>query len=128
MKMILILLVMIATVSCDRTSCARNVACTEEFRSIGVNIRAIDGAPVALDMYTVVDGEDELALDANVDMERGWHVIFTDAFQSQYENREVTLTLTGYIDGTVVVNQDFVVGADCCHVFLVSGPEEIFLN
>ena len=108
--------------------CPLDIACTEEFRSIGVTILDSAGTPVTLDRYSVFESGNELAIDFNLGLGEGWHTIFSDTYQMTYQNQEVTITLEGYLGGEMVVNQDYVVGADCCHVFLVSGPEEIRLT
>ena len=127
---LLFLILLINFLACNRMPeiqpCPTDIACTEEFRTIGVTITQ-DNQPLNLDRYTVTTEGEALELDNNLGMGSGWHTLFTDAFQKTYQNREITLSLKGYLGTEMVVNQDYVVGADCCHIYLVSGPEEISL-
>lgn len=133
-KLIAVLLLLLSYMACNRmpdtlqpAPCPDDLACTEEYRSIVVTILSEDGLPIALDRFTVTEGDLELSLETNIGTDRGWHTIFSDAFQKTYQNREVTLKLKGYLGDKMVVNQDYVVGADCCHIYNVSGPAEIRL-
>ena len=42
--------------------------------------------------------------------------------------QDCTITFKGYISNEEVINEEFVVGADCCHVSLISGNTEIILD
>jgi len=123
MRILILALLSLWMLSCD-SSCV-GVACTEEFRSIVVTIQNTAGQPITLDLYTVEERGQMLWRDTG--QEDGQYTLLTDALQESFENREATVTLFGFIDNEEVVSQDYVIGADCCHIFLVSGPLEIII-
>ena len=51
-----------------------------------------------------------------------------DEAQQEYQNKEVQLQLIGYIDGQEVINEYYLVGADCCHVYPISGNYNIIIE
>lgn len=118
----------------EREECAM-VACTEIYVTLTVSVKNDSGDNVALDSFEVVDTKTGENLTVNYNdseyqyyKEQGLYPIFSDKYQKQYQNSETTISFKGYISNKVVVDQDFVVGADCCHVNLISGPTEIFLD
>ncbi len=113
--------------ACGESDCFE--ACTEEFRSISVKIKTADGEPVTEIDYQVLLTQTGRAFTVpfNDDHSSGCYEIFSDAFRSAYENKELSITFRGELNGAEVVNEEYVVGADCCHVYLVSGLEEITL-
>ena len=60
--------------------------------------------------------------------DQGIYPLISDAHRIQYQNKTTTLTFKGYINDELVVNQEFKVGADCCHVSLITGNREIVLD
>ncbi|WP_405411899.1 hypothetical protein [Maribacter sp. Asnod1-A12] len=111
------------------------VICTLNFVTITVSIKDLSGEAVVLNNYEVIDNEtgENLAADFNdVEYEnfkeQGFYPIFNDANRSQYQNSTATLTFKGTIDNEEVITEDYIVGADCCHVSLISGNTEIILE
>ena len=109
--------------------------CTEEFRTLTIEIKDSQGNPVALDAFRVINTMDgrELSLEiAQTEFqylrEQGTYPIFSDLFSREYKQREIPINFKGYINETEVVNSNYQVGADCCHVYYISGPLKLQLN
>jgi len=103
--------------------------CTEEFRSITVEITDTQRNPVILDSTNITDITNDRHLDLNSEVfEDGFYTIFNDNFISEYKNKELSLLFRGFQDEELIVEETYKVGADCCHVYYISGPLEIVLE
>ena len=118
----------------EQQDCSEAI-CTLNFVTITVSVKDASGEPVSLDSYEIIDNEtgENLATDFNGDeyqylKEQGFYPILSDANRIQSQNTTATLTFKGFRTNEEVINEDYEVGADCCHVNLVSGNTEIVLE
>ncbi|MBC2838080.1 hypothetical protein [Robiginitalea sp. SC105] len=111
------------------------VACTLEFRTIGVSVSDPSGVAIPLDVYEVR----EVSGGANVTPEytptelEGYresnsYPILTDSRLGELRNKRVSLEFRGFANGTLVASRIFLAGADCCHVALFQGDPEIVIE
>jgi len=128
---ILLLLFFAGCENNDANDCT-NQACTEEFRTITVTIKDPENNPVVLDSFKVTNLEngDDLTRELNntefeAMREKGSYPLFGDEYARDFSNMEVEINFKGYIDDQEIINSDYKVGADCCHVILISGDPEI---
>ncbi len=119
----------------DKEDCSTLTVCTNEFRSIVVSVKNSSGESVRLDRYKVIlgRGNKDIAPElTNFDGENfganGAYVIFNDSYRLEFQNSTTNLKFIGIIDSQEIITTEFVVGADCCHVSLVSGDTYIVLN
>ncbi|SMG06462.1 hypothetical protein [Arenibacter troitsensis] len=139
MKLFAGIILVLLTLNCsdsdtDDTSNCTDVFCTEEFRTITISVKDKDGAAVALDHYKVVvlsDGED-ITLNASSSeyewmTKNGSYPLFSDKYVTKYRNKEIEINFQGFIDDELLVDSDYTVGADCCHVTLVEGETDIVI-
>lgn len=116
----------------EQQDCSEAI-CTHNFVTITVSVKDEAGDAVVLDSFEVIDtatGEN-LAKDISAEEyhnDQGIYPLISDAHRIQYQNKTTTLTFKGYINDELVVNQEFEVGADCCHVSLITGNREIVLD
>mgnify|MGYP005997399751 CR=1 FL=1 len=116
----------------EQQDCSEAI-CTHNFVTITVSVKDEAGDAVVLDSFEVIDtatGEN-LAKDISTEEyhnDQGIYPLISDAHRIQYQNKTTTLTFKGYINDELVVNQEFEVGADCCHVSLITGNREIVLD
>jgi hypothetical protein len=115
----------------DTSDCA-NKACTEVFKTIVVTIKDSENNPVVLDSFKVTNLENGGDLTRELDnvefetmSENGVYPLFGDEYAGDFSNSEVEINFKGYIDNQEIINSDYMVGADCCHVILISGDPEI---
>lgn len=118
----------------EQQDCSETI-CTLNFVTITVSVKDALGEAIALDSYVVIDNatREDLAADLNGEeyqylKEQGFYPIISDANRVQYQNSTPTLTFKGVIDNEEVINETYEVGADCCHVSLISGNTEIILE
>ncbi|WP_424003719.1 hypothetical protein [Maribacter sp. IgM3_T14_3] len=118
----------------EQQDCAETI-CTLNFVTITVSVKDASGEAIVLDTYMVIDNATvkDLAADLNGEeyqylKEQGFYPILSDANRIQYQNTTATLTFKGFIANEEVINEVYEVGADCCHVSLISGNTEIVLE
>ena len=110
----------------------KDAFCTEEFVSLSVYIFDKDNNPVPLDSYTVFSFENDKFITPvytqdQLDLMVAYnaYTIFSDLYVREYENQTTRIRFAGQINGKEVVASNFIVGADCCHVSLISGDTKI---
>lgn len=118
--------------SCSEKDKECNGICSEEYRTIVVEIKDSEGEPVVLDSFKVEDLSSGRDLTIQPDdpaymRERGLYPIFSDRYAQEYRQRQIQIKFTGYIEGEEVVSEVYRVGADCCHVYHVSGDLKLVL-
>ncbi|NJW52460.1 hypothetical protein [Salinimicrobium oceani] len=121
-------LLLFSVYSCDIRDKECDGICTEEYRTIVVKIVDTEGDPVALDDFQVfiagTNREITITPDAQtfaLMQQHGSYPLFSDKFVPEFAQQQLDLVFTGILDGQEIVSEAYKVGADCCHVFLVSG-------
>lgn len=125
-----ILITCLLLLSCTEKEEACIGLCTEEFRSIVVQIEYSAGEPVILDSFEVIDitnGRDITLQQDDFQRDRGIYSIFNDRYVADYRQQQIQIKFTGFIDGREVVSEIYKVGADCCHVFHILGDLELVI-
>ncbi|PPL02207.1 hypothetical protein [Parapedobacter indicus] len=128
-----------AALSCDKTESTRDcgsVACTEVFMSVGVKVTDTEGNPVALDRIQITRLPDNEDFTREYDDEtwdiftqQGSYPIADDSDGNRLPlHTDIKLNFRGYIGSREVVNADYVVAFDCCHISLVSGNTELVVE
>lgn len=110
----------------DEKDC--NGICSQEYRTITVNIINEEAEPVALDSFKVTALKDGRDLTLEVDessfqlmQKTGTYPIFSDRHFYDYSRQQLDINFTGFIEGEEVLSEDYRVGADCCHVYYIAG-------
>ena len=118
----------------EEDSCS-GIACTEIFVSLQVTITGPDGSPLALDEFKVTweeTGEDLTGDYSPEQLEEfrnaGSYPLADDTWMPEFQRRVLLLNFEGFVNGQAVVEEEYTVGFDCCHVFLVEGDLEIQLD
>ena len=57
--------------------------------------------------------------------QNGTYPLFGDEYQQSYANTEIQVNFKGIINNQIIIDKNFIVGADCCHVNLISGNTNI---
>ncbi len=136
MKKIVYFLFLLSCLSCTKnnTNCS-DTFCTEEFRTITVTIKNSNGTAVVLDSFevSIIDTKMDITREVNENefemmQQKGKYPLFGDEYSRDYENEEVRINFKGFLNNQEIVNTDFTVGADCCHVILVEGITEIIIR
>ena len=117
---ILVGLMMILT-QCDKETGCKDVICTEEFRTISLQLKYPEGQVVLLDSSKVfwVGKNRYLEQDPvtwNSAQVWGSYAIVDDGLRKELFNGREVMRFTGYLSGEIICERDVLVGADCCHV------------
>lgn len=123
------LLILFLVFSCgedaiDPEFCPPNLVCTEELRYLTFS-PIVNGEPLILDDYYVRNMDtgsiyEESTL--NDVLEQGQYLIVSDAMKDEIKRSGTVLRFVGAKDNQVVLEQDFLVGDDCCHIEPLEGP------
>ena len=57
--------------------------------------------------------------------QNGIYPLFGDENREEFENNELEIIFKGFVDNQEIVNSNYNVGADCCHVFLIDGNTDL---
>lgn len=120
----IVCLLLCATFNFTSTSCERLVGCTREFRTVAVEITGPN-----LDRYYTLNRAtgDTIRIDQNNVPLEGVYPVLDDTYQANLEGRTEDFRFEGWINDSLVVQADYVIAADQCHIDYVSGPLEIKL-
>lgn len=101
--------------------------CTEEFRTISLEVTNQEGDPLVLDeFYTFLDSRKKFEFELNDGhILTGIYPVITDAEIEELERKGTTLIFVGERNGKNLVEHQMVIGHDCCHVQLIEGENKI---
>ena len=107
-------------------SCAKEeeVICTMEWRYISIDVKG----GVLDNFYTIRKYTgDTIRYEKDNIIGSNSYIILSDNYQNKIKNKEDIFIFKGYITDSLVVNEQYVIKADECHINYVSGKKEINL-
>ena len=123
------LFLLIGLSSCEEDSqpleCATDLICTEQLVSFAFQPTNGQGEPLILDNYYTQNLDNGNSYDFNnpsFSNTPGFYIVISDSQMNEIEADGTRIRFIGEVNGEIVVQQDFVVGHDCCHITQVSGP------
>lgn len=132
---LLFCLIIILVAGCKEENQQQQLICTEQYETISVKIKDIQNIPVALENFKVTRLVDQTDMTVKVDpagytimQKQGTYPITSDFFERQLNKKNVEVVFTGMKDGKIVVNQQYSITSDGCHVKLISGEREIVIK
>ena len=118
---ILMVVSILILISCTKDE---EVICTMEYRYISIDVKG----GILDDFYTIrkytgdtIRNEKDNIIGSNS------YIILSDNYQNKIKNKEEIFIFKGYITDSLVVNEQFIIKADECHIDYVSGKKEINL-
>ena len=118
---ILMVVSILILISCTKDE---EVICTMEYRYISIDVKG----GILDDFYTIrkytgdtIRNEKDNIIGSNS------YIILSDNYQNKIKNKEEIFIFKGYITDSLVVNEQFIIKADECHINYVSGKKEINL-
>lgn len=114
-----LLLIITVTYSCIND----HINCTEEFRMIGI---IITGDSLS-DFYTIrVLNSETIPFNPGIGFPYdNWYPVLDDGFQNVIANSQEAFRFIGVISDSIVVDEDFIISADDCHISKVSGKDSV---
>lgn len=108
----------------NTSSCPDNIVCTEILVSLTFSPKTPNGVPIFLDSYysqNLDNGKTYSILDSNV-ASTASYVVVSDEQLEEINQEGTNIRFIGLQGNQIVVQQDFLVGHDCCHVVPLEGP------
>jgi hypothetical protein len=133
-RMLLLLLAMglvLSSGTCQekkQTNECEGVMCTMMFAMVTAEVRNADGTPAGLDSTVTIAENGSTIPTSPGNTSAGMYTIVDDGYQKPLANKMEKVKFKGYRNGAMVVDQDYTVKADCCHVSKVSGPAVVSLK
>lgn len=95
-----------------------DIACTEEFKMIAIDVVDTDGTPIKLNDYkiTFTKTGDAVSLNQDDQLIYGKYILATDAMMADLECDGTKITFSYSLDGKSYTNETFLIGKDCCHL------------
>ncbi len=118
------------------SGCKPNRVCTEEFRSLMVQVVDRAGAGVELDSFKVIRARDQKVILDNskwqpspgVSYMPGVYLMYSDAYIGETSVCGDDFVFKGYLDNKAVADRVFKIVHDCCHISRVSGDTKIVID
>lgn len=104
--------------------CPPNLSCTEIFVSLTFSPKDGNNQPIILDSFysqNLDNGNTYSIQNTNVSTQNSY-VVITDAFIEEIQKKGTQIRFIGLIGNQIMVQQDFLIGHDCCHVEGLDGP------
>lgn len=113
----------------DSTPCD-SVACTMQFEQVHLQVLDASGAPVILDAFHTEDmtGAKLPASLYEYDNHTKAYVVFNDNWVPGHQNSTTTVRFVGFKNGAKVVQEDYNISTDCCHISKTSGKNRVVLS
>ena len=118
---ILIVVSILILISCTKDE---EVICSMEYRYISIDVKG----GILDDFYTIrkYTGDTIRYVKDNI-IGNNSYIILSDNYQNKIKNKEEIFIFKGYITDSLVVNEQYIIKADECHINYVSGKKEINL-
>ena len=122
-----------------RTEACKDVFCTEEFKSIAITVVDSKNNPVLLKEYYVNLPSDKSVFSSGRNASTNIYTIASDSLVrgkawgmprlSKDDPKKITylISFNGTTNDNRKVSAEYTVSADCCHVYLASGPDKIIV-
>ena len=128
-RLTLVLCTVLTVFSCDEQSaplqCPPDLACTEIFISFAYAPLDNTDEPLLLDTYysrNLDNGQTYTFGEADDTRTLGNYTVITDAQIEEINATGTFIRFIGVKDGEIVLEQDFLIGHDCCHIVPLEGP------
>lgn len=108
--------------------CNDDSVCTLVLISVNIKVLNNDGTIVLLDRFQTEDAAGNVLFSGSGNNSSDYYTVLTDEEKELIRQEGSILTFRGWLGTQEVVNETFVIGGACCHIFKVSGPEEVRVN
>jgi hypothetical protein len=119
----------------DSRRCDGDVICTMDHRAVGVTLVNSTGGPAAVDSVQTTDRRGRILRSKSGHRVYGlFHSIWNgekaayvvdDGWVAGNQGEEIRVIFRGFRGNEVVFEENFTVGADCCHVYKEAGADRI---
>lgn len=109
--------------SMNNSDCPSDIGCTEVFVTLTFSPKDNDNQPISLDSFYAqnLDNGNTYSIPSN-SLNTNTFTVITDGEIGEIQRDGTNIRFIGLQGDQIVVQQDFVVGHDCCHVLPLTGP------
>lgn len=121
----MILIIQGCTEDAQPLECSHEIACTEIFITFTYEPTDNQGNAILLDSYYSQNLDNGQTYGFNNPINPGSEGIYGVISDAQMDEVKATGTVIRFIglkDGEIVIEQDFIIGHDCCHIVPLQGP------
>ncbi|MFT6872984.1 MAG: hypothetical protein ACJAVN_001998 [Roseivirga sp.] len=106
------------------SDCPTDIVCTEIFVSLTFSPKDINNQPITLDSFYAqnLDNGNTYSTENNDFAQENSYIVVTDAQIGEINKAGTNIRFIGLKGDEIVVQQDFMIGHDCCHVIPLNGP------
>ena len=105
--------------------CPEDIACTEIFVMLTFTPKDENDQPIRLDSFYTQNLDNGNTYDGpsrNDLIQEGTYVVISDGELEEINMEGTLIRFFGIVNDRIVIEQDFEVGHDCCHVQPLNGP------
>jgi hypothetical protein len=104
--------------------------CTTEFITVTMSLKTSSGTPITLDSIVVTKNEngDGIYSKQTGEISNGIFPVITDSEMGKIVKEGSLVNFKGYSSGIEIVNEEYKVGHDCCHVKFIQGTQNVILS
>ncbi len=109
------------------SDCAEDLVCTEELRYFTYSPTE-NGAPLLLDNYYVKNidnGNIYSNSTLNISLNEGQYFLISDAWMNEIQKSGTIIRFFGVKNNQIILQTEFTIGHDCCHITAISGPVDV---
>lgn len=110
--------------SLNESDCPTDIACTLVLTSLTYSPKGANNQPIFLDSFYAqnLDNGNTYSISSSNLLNTNTFTVITDAEIGEIQRDGTNIRFIGLQGDQIVVQQDFVVGHDCCHILPISGP------
>jgi hypothetical protein len=130
-----VLLIALIFTACEQTDNVSEcdidgAVCTTEFITVTMSLKTSSGTPITLDSVVVTKNEngDGIYSKQTGEISNGIFPVITDSEMGKIVKEGSLVNFKGYSSGIEVVNEEYKVGHDCCHVKFIQGTQNVILS
>jgi len=114
---------------CKKKSECSDAICTQMFAAVNVTVTDNKGNNVNLEeYYTINMATGDTLRHNNGTWPEGGYTVLDDGYVSKMYNKELQFRFIGVQNNTMVVDEQYTISADCCHISKRAGKDTIVID
>ena len=127
-KAFLFFIPVLAFTACEKCDDEDGEVCTDEFRMITLTVKSSSMTAITLDsVYTIRQSTNE-KITPQQPMAPGIYVVLDDSYHSKLKKTDDNFRFVGWRSNQIVVDQNFRIAGDNCHITKRSGIDSVMVQ
>lgn len=102
--------------------------CTTQFVTVTMSLKTSTGTTFPLDSVVVTKNGESIYSKQTDTISNGVFPVITDSEMGKIVKEGSLVNFKGYSKGIEIVNEEYKVGHDCCHVKFIRGTQDVILS